>query len=210
MPTKIVPPTGSALDRLPPLAKAGLGLLFMILFGALYFVMFYGDLESSLAAAQQKELALQDEEVKAKDAQAAYQKDLEEKTKREQQVREQKKVLPDEAESPAFLNTIQNVATISGVNLTSWSPTEEVPQQFFSKVPMKLTLKGRFHQVVKFFHGVGQQDRIINIENIHIKSPKTDVEDVEVEVDCLATAFRALGGGASAARPRNTPPGAPH
>ena len=206
MPTKIVPPTGSALDRLPPLAKAGLGLLFMILFGALYFVMFYGDLESSLAAAQQKELSLRDEEVKAKAAQEAYQKDLEEKTRREQQVREQKKVLPDEAESPAFLNTLQNVATISGVNLTSWSPTEEVPQEFFAKVPMKLTLKGKFHQVVKFFHGVGQQDRIINIENIHIKSPKADVEEVEVEVDCLATAFRA-GAGATA-RPRKA--GAPH
>ena len=202
MATKAQTVAGSSLGRLPPLGKAGVGLLFLLLFGALYFVMFYGDLESDLAAAQQQEGALLDELAKAEASKEAYQKDLDEKTRREQQAREQKKVLPDEAESPQFLASLQNVATISGVNLTAWSPTEEVPQQFFAKVPMKLTLRGRFHQVVKFFHGVGQQDRIINIENIHMKSPRADTEDVEVEVDCLATAFRALAGGAPTARKR--------
>jgi type IV pilus assembly protein PilO len=49
---------------------------------------------------------------------------------------------------------------------------------------------------VKFFYGVGQLDRIINIENIQIKKPsKTRGEEVEVEVECLATAFRAVKAG---------------
>jgi type IV pilus assembly protein PilO len=100
------------------------------------------------------------------------------------------------------------VATVSGVNLTSWSPTEQVAEQFYAKVPMKLTLKGKFHQVVKFFHGVGQLDRIINIENILIKEPKLSGDEVGVEVECLATAFRSV-------RPGETPtkrraPGAGH
>ena len=67
-----------------------------------------------------------------------------------------------------------------------------MPQEFFSKVPMKLTLKGRFHQVVKFFHGVGQQDRIINIENITITDPEVRDDDIYVKVEALATAFRTV------------------
>ena len=58
---------------------------------------------------------------------------------------------------PTFLSTIQDVATVSGINLTSWSPIEELPEEFYAKVPMKLTLIGKFHQVLKFFYGVGQQ-----------------------------------------------------
>ena len=202
MATKVQPAPGSSLDRLPPIAKAGLGLLFMVLFGALYFVMFYGDLESDLAAAQREHGKLTDDLAKANDSKQAYQKDLDEKTRREQQARDQKKVLPDDPETPAFLAGLQNVATISGVNLTSWAPTDEVPEQFFAKVPMKLTLRGKFHQVVKFFHGVGQVDRIINVENIHIKSPaaKVEGEEMDVEVDCLATAFRASSGAPAARR----------
>src|SRR5262249_33438859 len=128
-------------------------------------------------------------------------KDADEKTRREQHAREQKKILPDDAETPTFLSTIQDVATISGINLTSWSPTEEVPMELYAKVPMKLTLSGKFHQVAKFFDGVSQVHRIINVEDIHIRKAKPTNEEVDVE--CLATAFRATRAG-EAARRRGT------
>lgn len=199
MATKPTPAqTGSALDRLPPLAKFGVGALFAALVGILYFVGFYADVDSQIQSAIQRQAALQAELTKAQASKAAYQKDLDEKTRREQLSREQKKILPDESETPAFLSAIQGVATISGVNLTSWSPTEEIPQEFFAKVPMKLTLGGKFHQVAKFFHGVGQLDRIINVEEIQIKQPKVEGSDVEVQVECLATAFRAVRTGETA------------
>ncbi|MCC6553757.1 MAG: type 4a pilus biogenesis protein PilO [Polyangiaceae bacterium] len=187
---------GSTLDRLPPIAKVGVGALFVLLVGVLYFVGFYADVASEIDAAAQRQQLLQAELSKAQASKEAYQKDLDEKTRREQLSREQKKILPDDSETPAFLSAIQSVATISGVNLTSWSPTEEIPQEFFAKVPMKLTLNGKFHQVAKFFYGVGQLDRIINVENIQIKEKsqgaKTEAEEVKVDVECLATAFRAV------------------
>jgi type IV pilus assembly protein PilO len=182
---------GSSLDRLPPIAKIGVGALFVLLVGVLYFVGFYADVATEIDAAVQREQALQADLSKAQASKEAYQKDLDEKTRREQLSREQKKILPDESETPAFLSALQGVATISGVTLMSWSPTDEIPQEFFAKVPMKLTLKGKFHQVAKFFFGVGQLDRIINVENIHIEGKKVG-EEVVVEVECLATAFRAV------------------
>jgi type IV pilus assembly protein PilO len=183
---------GSTLDRLPPLAKVGVGFLFVVLIGLLYFVVFYSDVDNDLTSAKQNEVLLTSQLTEAQTSREEYQRDAEEKTRREQQARDQKKILPDDPETPTFLSTIQDVATTSGINLTSWSPTEQVPMDFYAKVPMKLTLNGKFHQVVKFFYGVGQQDRIINVEDIQIKKAKA-ADDVDVE--CLVTAFRAIRAG---------------
>lgn len=184
--------SGSALDRLSPVGKFGLGLLFVVLFAALYYVVFYDEVATRYEAEKNKEVGLGDDLGRAKQSRELYQKDLDEKARREQLALQQKKILPDDPETPAFLSGLQSVATIAGVNLTSWSPMEESRQEFFAKIPMKLTLKGKFHQVVKFFHGVGQLDRIINLEDIKLKATtKLKPDEVEVEVDCLATAFRS-------------------
>ena len=129
----------------------------------------------------------------------SYQKDLAELSDRQQRQRELVKILPTETEYPAFLSALQNVANVAGIALTAWSPLPEEPDQFYSRVPMKLSLRGRYHQVAKFFHGVGQLDRVINMENISLTDPKTDGEDTVIKVDALATAFRAKPEGQAAA-----------
>jgi type IV pilus assembly protein PilO len=122
----------------------------------------------------------------------AYQKDLAELTDRQQRQRELNKVLPTDTEYPAFLSAVQQVANVSGIGLTAWAPEPEVAEQFYSRVPMKVTLVGRYHQVAKFFYGVGQLDRIINMENISLTDPKVSGDDVVVKTEALATAFRSL------------------
>lgn len=181
-----------ALARLPVAAKVGVaaGLFFVI--GLVYFVVFYGDLANSITAAQKKERDLRGELAEARKAEFAYQKDLAELTEREQRQRELGKVLPTTTEYPAFLSTIQNVANATGVALTAWSPTPEATEEFYARVPMKLELQGRFHQIAKFFYGVGQVERIINMENITLSDPKVVGEDVVLKAEALATAFRAL------------------
>ena len=189
---------GLSLDRLPPSGKVGVGFLLVVLIAALYFVVFFNDVDSDRTNAQRNESALRQKLADAEHSREEYQRDADEKTRREQKLREYKKILPDNPEMPTFLSTVQDVATMSGVNLTSWSPTEEVPDEFYAKLPMKLTLAGKYHQVAKFFHGVGQQDPIINIEDIHIKKSRADADDVDVQ--CVATAFRAARAGEAARR----------
>lgn len=192
--------SGSTLDRLPLAGKIGVGLLFMALVGALFFVFVYEDLSNELQQAKRREVVLQGELRTAQAAKEAYQKDRDEKIRSEARAEQTKKVLPDDPETPAFLASLQQTATVAGINLTSWAPVDEVPQEFFAKVPMKLTLTGRFHQVARFFFGVGQLDRIINMEDIQMKianktgsgTVKDQAPEPEVNVECLATAFRAL------------------
>jgi type IV pilus assembly protein PilO len=191
----------SALAKLPVIAKVGVGALFVVLIGVAYFVVFYGDLASSITAEKKTEERLRAELSDARKAEFSYQQDLTELSQRQQHQRELVKILPTETEYPAFLSAVQNVANVAGVGLTAWSPMPEVPEQFYSRVPMKLTLKGRYHQVAKFFHGVGQLDRVINMENITLTDPKLEGEDVTVKVEALATAFRAKADAKGSAAP---------
>ena len=181
----------SVLNKLPLLAKVGVGALFVVLIGVAYFVVFYGDLASSITAEKSREEKLRGELSTARQAEFSYQKDLAELSDRQQRQRELVKILPTETEYPAFLSSLQNVANVAGISLTAWSPLPEEPDQFYSRVPMKVTLSGRYHQVAKFFYGVGQLDRVINMENISLLDPHPDGADTIVRVDALATAFRA-------------------
>ena len=181
-----------SLSRLPTLAKLGVGLGLMGLTGVAYYVVFYGTLASEIQAAKAQEQQLGQELATARRAEFAYQKDLAELTLRQQRQRELNKILPMASEYPAFLSSIQNVANVAGVQLAGWSPSNEITEQYYARVPMKLTLVGRYHQVAKFFYGVSQLDRIINLENVVITKPEIKGEDVLVQAETLATAFRAV------------------
>jgi type IV pilus assembly protein PilO len=194
------------LNRLPAAAKVGVGVGIAFLVALAYFVVFYGDVSSAITAQQRQEQNLRNDLGTARQSEFAYHKDLAELTERQQRQRELNKVLPETTEYPSFLSALQGVANVSGVALQAWSPLDEVKQQFFAKVPMKLTLRGRFHQIAKFFWGVGQLDRIINVENISLTDPKVNGDEVALKVECLATAFHTLP--TTAARgPAVPPPG---
>ena len=182
----------SALNKLPLIARIGVGAGLVLLVGVAYFVLFYGDVESSIKSAQNQEQQLRTDLADARKNEFAYQKDLAELTDRQQRQRELNKVLPVDTEYPAFLSAVQSVANVSGIGLTSWTPQPEVNEQFYARVPMKVTLVGRYHQVAKFFYGVGQLDRIINMENISLTDPKVQGDDVVVKTEALATAFRSV------------------
>jgi len=180
------------LSRLNLPAKIGIGVALLSLAAVVYFVVFYGDLATSITAEQSRERQLKDELAEARKAQHAYQLDLAELADRQQRQRELNKILPASTEYPAFLSAIQSVANVAGVNLTGWTPQDEAPDKFYARVPMKLEIQGRFHQLAKFFYNVGQLDRIINMENISMTDPTMKGDEVLLRVQALATAFHSF------------------
>lgn len=182
----------SALAKMPMPARVGVTLVFLVLGALAYYVVFYSDVSGSIERTIAKRSTLDGELAAAKKAEQAYQKDLEELAKRRERERELNKVLPATTEYPAFLSSVQTVANMSGVDLTAWTPQPEVREEYYARVPMKLNLRGRFHQIAKFFYGIGQNDRIMNMENITLQNPTVQDRDVYIEVEGLATAFRAL------------------
>lgn len=181
-----------SLNRLPLAGKIGVGAVLCILLGVGYYVLLHTDVAAQIDRERAKTAELETELSKVKQAQASYFADRDELAMRQQKQRELNKVLPADTEAAAFLSALQAVSNISGIDLKAWTPQEEVPQTFYAKVPMRLSLVGRFHQIAKFIYEVSKQDRIINVENLELTEPKLDGEDVLLKANCLATTFHLL------------------
>lgn len=182
----------SALAKMPMPARVAVSIGLLVLGALAYYVVFYSDVSGAIERTIAARATLQSELDEAKKAESAYQKDLEELAKRRERERELNKVLPATTEYPAFLSAVQSVANMSGVDLTAWTPQPEIREDYYARVPMTIELTGRFHQIAKFFYGMGQNDRIMNMENISLSNPKVVDQDIYLTVQGLATAFRAL------------------
>jgi type IV pilus assembly protein PilO len=196
-----------SLSKLSLPARIGVGVFFVMATGVLYWVVFFTDISSKIESATRHAAEMQTELAKQQQAQAGYLVDRDELVMRQQRQRELNKVLPADSEAAAFLSSIQQVSNVSGIDLQGWKPEEEQSQAFFAKVPMRLELSGRFHQVAKFMYEVGRLDRIINVENIELSDPKVDGDDVVLKARCLATTFHSLKPKTAPAAP--VAPGAP-
>lgn len=182
----------SILSRLAPTAKLGLslGLLGLVLGG--YYFAFHSEVTGDIETTAMTGKTLTDELTKARTAEQAYQKDLAELAEREQRQKELNQILPATTEYPQFLSAVQSAANVSGVSLSAWTPREKVPDKYYARVPMKVELTGRFHQIARFFYNVGQLDRIINMENISMTEPSRVDNEMVLKTEALATAFHVI------------------
>lgn len=190
--------SASGLSRLAPPVKAAITVATMVLIGAGYYFVVHSDVEHAVVLAQQTGITLTTDLNNARAAEQAYQKDLAELAEREQRQKELNEILPATTEYPQFLSAVQAAANDSGVSLSAWTPRERVPEKYYARVPMKVELSGRFHQIARFFYNVGQLDRIINMENISMTDPKKVEDEMVVKAEALATAFHVIDGAAVA------------
>ena len=197
----MAPPAQSALARIPAAGKVGIGvgLVGLVLFS--YWFIFYSDVSSQIEGALRQKKTLHDDLAAQQQAQESYNADRSELVFREQRARELNKLLPPDSEEDAFLSSVQVASNAAGIDLKGYTPQDEVAQAFYAKVPMRLTLSGRFHQIAKFAYELGKVDRIINVENIELVNPRIVGDEVILDGRCLATAFHAN-------KPKESPRGA--
>jgi type IV pilus assembly protein PilO len=201
------PPTQSALAKVPTWGKVLAGFVAAALTAAVYWFFFYAETSSKIEGAKLQKQSLRNEFAQQQQAQANYFADRDELAVREQRARELNKVLPPDAEEDAFLSSVQAASNAAGIDLKGFAPQEEVSAAFYAKVPMKLEMSGKFHQIAKFAYELGKVDRIINVENIELTDPKIVGDEVILKGKCLATAFHALKAKPAARGP--AAPGAP-
>ena len=199
----MAPPTGqSALARTPRYVKVGASAVAGLLTAGAYWFIFYSDTAAKIEGAERQKKSLRDELVQEQQAEASYFADRDELALREQRARELNKLLPPEAQEDAFLSSVQQASNSAGIDLKAYAPQEEAPQSFYAKVPMRLEMTGKFHQIAKFAYDLGKIDRIINVEDIELTDPKVAGDEIILHARCLATAFHSI-------KPKETKPATP-
>ena len=188
------PQTASAplqqFAKLPSSSKILLLAVILVLVGGGYYSVFHSGLTTEIESAQTTKAQLEKKLKEARDLQARFLALREELEARKVVDQQNLRVLPPDAEIASMLQELNRIAEISGLTIDMVEPRAEKSDKFYYKIPVNLELRGRYHQLAKFFYNVSRLQRAINMENITIAEPKSQGEDLVLRVSVLATTFR--------------------
>jgi len=129
-------------------------------------------LETTLASYKQKAATLEKYEKLMAEVQARFNLAM--------------KALPDKKEIPSLLTEISRSGSEAGLEFLLFQPKAEVQQEFYAEIPVAVKVQGGFHQLATFFDQVARLYRIVNIDDITIKSQKSSDG---LEASCNAVTY---------------------
>ena len=124
----------------------------------------------------------------------------------EQRLSEALTELPEEKDIDELLSQLNDIGKKSGLTIARVEPTGESQGEFFSRIPIKMSVSGNFHEVATFLQEVAHMRRIVNVTNIELQSPTLKNEKVVLQSSFLATTFRFVDQSKSA-KPSTKKPG---
>jgi type IV pilus assembly protein PilO len=108
----------------------------------------------------------------------------------EQQLNEALTELPEKKEIDELLGQLQDIGKKSGLEIERIEPGAEQPVNFFARIPIKMAVRGNYHEVAVFLQEVANMRRIVNVNNIKFSGGKVQTDKVVLSTEFLATTFR--------------------
>jgi len=100
-------------------------------------------------------------------------------------------LLPQEREVAQLLRKVTRAGSQSGIRFELFEPQIPVTKEFITENPVKIRIRGEYHEVGVFLSKVANLDRIINVTGLRVK-PFKDKENTggfTVEAEMTMTAF---------------------
>ena len=178
--------------KLPNSQKIALALFIFVALGAGFFYLLFQPKMKQLSALKlkQAELSKQIQESKRiADNLPKFKRDFEQlKVDLDKALTE----LPNQKEIPTLLTSITSKGKDAGLDFLVFKPRAEVPKDFYSEVPVDISIYGSFYNVANFFVAVSSLPRIVNITNVTVADIRNVGGRMLLRVNCLATTFRFL------------------
>lgn len=101
--------------------------------------------------------------------------------------------LPDRTEVPSLLVDISQTGLASGLEEELFQPSGEQKREFYAELPIKIRLRGDFHELANFVSGVAALPRIVTLHDIEISRPKQQDDRANALIlDLTAKTYRYL------------------
>lgn len=191
--------------KLPFAARAGVtaGLVVLLLVG--YYFFFYSSLSAEKESLLAQQAQLEQEKASYEARVQDYLAFRNEVAKLLEEQKELLRILPKDAEIPAFLEQIHQQAELVGVDVLEFTRNADMPKDFFAKIPVSMRVEGNYHRVAKFFRNVGELKRIVNIEGLRLARTGSPTDrEITLVASFTASTFRFMDKTPGATTP---PPG---
>lgn len=137
-----------------------------------FFFLAYSPKSSEIQTLETKKSGIEEEIRKVEKIARDLDKHKAEMAEVQRQFAEVSLLLPDEKEIPSLLSTISGQATSSGLDVLSFKPLAEKPQQFYAEIPVDIAVQGSYHNVGVFLDKISKLPRVVSVNNIKMDSPK--------------------------------------
>jgi type IV pilus assembly protein PilO len=117
-------------------------------------------------------------------------------------------VLPEEKDVADLLRRIQGMATQSNLTIRGFTPRAVATKQMHAEWPIGLQLEGNYHDLGGFLERISKFPRIINVNEISIKS-REQQGAATISAECTATTFVLIDSARPAAPAAPAAPPAP-
>lgn len=178
--------------KLPNRQKVSLLVAVVVLLGAGFFFGLQQPKMKQLAELEKKQADLEAKVAESRRIADNLPKFKQEYADLEMELEKALTELPNQKEIPALLTSITTMGKNAGLDFLLFRPKPEVPQEFYSSVPVDISVSGTFQSVGNFFIAVGNLPRIVNIGNVNFSEVKGEKGKSSLKVTCLATTFRFL------------------
>ena len=162
----------------------------LILPVALFFFIFFQPNQKKIAAldTQKQGLATELQTVKEK---ARNLPQLEKELAETEAIfNEKATLLPRDKEIPRLLKDISALGTNAGLEFLSFKPLPDVPQDFYSEIPISINVRGPYHGMGAFFDQVSKLNRIVSVNNIAMTTPKKEGGEMLLNSSCQLVTYR--------------------
>lgn len=98
--------------------------------------------------------------------------------------------LPDQKEIPNLLTNISNVGKESGLEFLVFKPKPEIPKEFYTEIPIDISVSGSYHNVAMFFDKISKLPRIICVTNLSMGEAKPSERQMILKTNCVVTTYK--------------------
>jgi type IV pilus assembly protein PilO len=81
-------------------------------------------------------------------------------------------LLPEEKEMPDLLRQVTTAGSRAGVEFALFEPSSQVAKEFHTEHPIKVTVRGNYHQVGSFLGRLSNMERIVNVSSLALGQPR--------------------------------------
>lgn len=110
-------------------------------------------------------------------------------------------LLPEASEMPDLLRQVTTAGNKAGIQFSLFEPQPPAPREFYSEHPVKVKVRGNYHQVGIFLSRLANMPRIVNVSKLELgnfeapkKNPKQSKSMMTVEAEFTLSAYTLLGG----------------
>jgi type IV pilus assembly protein PilO len=177
-------------ENLPPLIQAAIfGALALGLAG-IFYTFYMKDMLDERTALRTDVAKLEAEVAKGGEIMSQLQKFKTELADLEARLKKLREILPSQKETPQLLRSTQEMAAHSNLKIMKFLPQPVIPRAFYSDWPIQLEVKGCYSSLGTFFEKVSQTARILNVENISIRTIENSLDQANtLTAVCAVTTY---------------------